>query len=374
VIDSFTEGDAIDFRSSIRSFLQARWSISAVRDGLGDEAARYDSLCRAAAQQLGLQAVAIPENLGGAGYGLAQVVLVAEELGAALADLSFLSSAVMSTQILLHVGDEQSQQMLLPHIAEGTTRIAAACAERDWFQGLGSPETTAYASGRDTWTLNGRKDLVLDGQHADRLLVTARTQRGTSLFLVEHDGPGVGVEALPTVDLTRHFAKVRFDNASGRLVGTEGEAGAGLTRATSATLIALAAEQVGGARQSLDQTLEYLTLRTAFGRQLGSFQALKHRCATLLIEIEAARALVEVAANAADRGDWIDASRLASLAKVSASEAFTHASGEMVQLHGGIGFTWEHDAHLYFKRARASQYLFGTPHEHGERALVGAGL
>jgi alkylation response protein AidB-like acyl-CoA dehydrogenase len=246
-------------------------------------------------------------------------------------------------------------------------------AERGWEQGLLAPETSALPAAGG-WQVTGGKALVLDGLTADLFLVTARTLRGVALFAVDGDAAGIERVAEPALDLTRKQARVTFARTPARLVGREGGAEPGLVRAWDVMLAALAAEQVGGAQRCLEMIVEYLKVRVQFGRLLGSFQALKHRCANLVVEIDSARALAGAAAVAADEEDWPRLATLAALAKADCSEVFAHASAENVQLHGGIGFTWEHDAHLYFKRARASQYLFGEPSRYRERAAVSMGL
>jgi alkylation response protein AidB-like acyl-CoA dehydrogenase len=215
---------------------------------------------------------------------------------------------------------------------------------------------------------------VLDGGTADLILVTASTLRGVGLFAVDGSAPGLARAAQPVLDLTRKQAHVTFADTPARLVGVEGEAPAALARATDLSISALAAEQVGGAQRCLEMIVDYLKVRVQFGRLLGSFQALKHRCADLVVEIESARAIAAAAAEAAAAGDWSRLSTFAALAKADCSEAFAHASAENIQLHGGIGYTWEHDAHLYFKRARASQYLFGEPSRYREQAAFSFGL
>jgi alkylation response protein AidB-like acyl-CoA dehydrogenase len=361
-------------RESVRGFL-ARRSPSAEVRRLMDTEQGFDPVVWAElAEQLGLPALAIDEEYGGAGYGPVEQGVVLEEAGRALCCLPYFSTAVLAAQVLQQVADQAAKRDLLPGIASGLTRATAAFAERSWYQGLRHPETTALTGGGGTWVLNGHKTLVLDGHTADLLLVTAATRRGTSLFAVDATEVGVRRTVLPVLDLTRKQADVTMVNVRGRLVGIEGSVVDGLTRATDLALIGLAAEQVGGADRCLQMIVEYLKVRTQFGRLLGSFQALKHRCADLAVQVHSARALADAAAAAAANQDWPQVSVLASLAKATCSEVYAHASAENVQLHGGIGFTWEHDAHLHFKRARTAQYLFGEPSYHRERAAQGIGL
>jgi alkylation response protein AidB-like acyl-CoA dehydrogenase len=370
----FTEADLADFRQSVRGFLSARSPVTEVRRLMETGSGFDEAVWAEMAGQLGLQGLTIPEEYGGTGFGMAQQSIVLEELGRTLACLPYFSSIVLGANAIMQVGGDEAKEKYLPGLADGTIRAAAAFSERTWAQGTYTPEASAYASRAGQWKINGRKSLVIDGLTANLLLVTARTQLGTSLFAVDASAAGVQRTAVPVIDLTRKHADITFDQASGWLVGAEGAAAGPLARVADLALIALAAEQVGGADRCLEITLEYLKVREAFGRLLGSFQALKHRCADMMIAIQSGQALSDAAADAVDNEDWQQASVLAALAKATCSEMYAHVTAETVQMHGGIGFTWEHDAHLYFKRARTSQYLFGAPAYYRERALEKIGV
>ncbi|CAB4853161.1 unannotated protein [freshwater metagenome] len=206
---------------------------------------------------------------------------------------------------------------------------------------------------------------VLDGHTADLVIVAARTGKGVSLFAVEGGAAGLTRTALSTMDQTRKQAKLEFANVAGTLIGTEGEGWTVLSRVLDLAAVGLAAEQVGGAQKVLEMAVEYAKVRVQFGRPIGSFQAIKHKCADMLLEVESAK-------SAAYYGMWCAAElndelpSVASLAKAYCSEAYFHATAENIQIHGGIGFTWEHPAHLYFKRAKSSELLFGDPTYHRE--------
>jgi alkylation response protein AidB-like acyl-CoA dehydrogenase len=271
---------------------------------------------------------------------------------------------VLAGNTLLHCRDEEAKTALLPGIAAGTTRATLAFTEPNgrWDQ-LGI-EATAVAYG-DRWKISGIKSFVLDGHTADLILVAACTPAGVSLFSVEGTAPGLTRTPLATMDQTRKQARLEFDSVPGRLLGTEGSGWDVVSQVLDLAAVALAAEQVGGAQMCLDMSVEYAKTRIQFGRPIGSFQAIKHKCADMLLEVESAKSAAYYAAwCASELNDEL--ASMACLAKAYCSEAFFHASAENIQIHGGIGFTWEHPAHLYFKRAKSSELLFGDPTYHRE--------
>jgi alkylation response protein AidB-like acyl-CoA dehydrogenase len=219
------------------------------------------------------------------------------------------------------------------------------------------------------WRLDGHKSFVVDGLVADTLVVAARTESGVGLFVVDGDAPGVTRTALATVDQTRKQARIELAATPGRRVGDESEFD--LVLDLAATL--LAAEQVGGAGRCLEMTVDHVRRREQFGRPIGTFQAVQHRCADMLLELESARAASAWATDAASR-ELDDLPSAAAAAKVTCSEAFVFVATETIHLHGALGFTWDHDAHLYFKRARSSRLLFGDPRFHRERLFRRLGL
>jgi alkylation response protein AidB-like acyl-CoA dehydrogenase len=365
--------DLDEIRASVRGFLARYGDMKAVRRAMDTAEGFDESLWSSAAEQLGLQALVIPDAFGGAGLSLVEQGLAMEELGRSLAVGPFLSSSVLVTHTVLQSSDASVKEDLLPALAAGEIHAAAALAERTWEQGVERPGVMAYALG-DGWRLTGAKHQVLDGHTADVLLVSAATPNGTSLFLVDGDAAGVSRRAVPVVDLTRKLAVVEFDSTPARLVGLEGDAGPVLRRGIDLSVAALAAEQVGVAEKALEITVEYLKIRSQFGRPLASFQALKHRAADMLVDIETARAVTGAALLAGAEERWNDLGRLAALAKARSWDVLDHVSAEAVQLHGGVGFTWEFDPHLYFKRARGNQFLFGDLTTYRERAAASIGL
>jgi alkylation response protein AidB-like acyl-CoA dehydrogenase len=315
--------------------------------------------------ELGLTALAIPEEYGGLGYGLLEVSIALEEMGRALLCAPYLSSCLAATALVTS-GDARAQADLLPGIAAGTTLTTLAYMETPHHWAGRNPSTRARRVG-DSYELDGRKRYVLDGAIAEVALVLAATDDGPGLFAVETAAEGVSRSASPTMDLTRRLAEMTFDGAPARLVGGAGEAMATLSATLDVAAAALAAEQVGGAQRVLEMSVEYAKMRVQFGRPIGSFQAIKHKCADMFLAVESARAASHHAAwTAVD--DPAAFPVAASLAKAHCSTAFATAAAENIQIHGGIGFTWEHPAHLYFKRAKSGELLFGDPVYH--RGLI----
>jgi alkylation response protein AidB-like acyl-CoA dehydrogenase len=376
-----------ELRASVRRFLADKAPLPRVRALMETEDGTDQAVWRQAGEQLGLQGLAIPEAYGGAGFTFAEQAVVLEEFGAALYGGPYLASAVLAANALLASQDEGARRDLLPGIADGSTIATLAFTEDDGSWDPAASRLTAVKSG-DGWQLTGHKSFVLDGHGATLILVAARTSAGLSLFAVDavpgNTVPGNTVPgntgtagltrvSLPTLDQTRKLARLEFTDVAGRLIGSPGDAAAVLGHVLDVAAIALAAEQLGGAQRALDMTVEYGKIRHQFGRPIGSFQAIKHRCADLLLEVESLRSAVGYAA-AAVAGSPAEVPVLAPLVKAYASDAYFHVAAESIQIHGGIGFTWEHDAHLYFKRAKASELLLGDGAYHRERLATRIGL
>ena len=361
-----------ELRSSVRRFLADRAPISAVRELMETTDGLDPAVWRQAGEQLGLQGIAIPEEYGGAGFSFAEQAIVLEELGAALYGGPYLASAVLAATALLTSSDEGAKKSYLPGIASGELIATLAFTEEDGSWDAGAVRLAAIRDG-DGWRLDGRKSFVLDGHTAGLILVVARTGDELSLFAVAADAGGLTRAALPTLDQTRKLARLDFVSVPAQLVGSVGDGAAVLSRVLDVAAIAQAAEQLGGAQRALDMAVDYLKVRHQFGRPIGSFQALKHRCADLLLEVESLRSAVQYAAAAvAENSDEIPV--VASLVKAYASDVYFHVAAENIQLHGGIGFTWEHDAHLYFKRAKASELFLGDANYHREHLAGRIGL
>jgi alkylation response protein AidB-like acyl-CoA dehydrogenase len=361
-----------ELRASVRRFLADRAPLPRVRELMETDDGTDRAVWTQAGQQLGLQGLAIPEAYGGAGFSFAEQAIVLEEFGAALYSGPFLASAVLAATALLASPDESARQQLLPGIAAGETIATLAFTEDDGSWDPGSIKLAAVEEG-ESWKLGGHKSFVLDGATAGLLLVVAATDGGRSLFAVDADTSGLTRTVLPTLDQTRKLARLEFTAVTAQLIGSLGDADAVLDRTLDVAAIALAAEQLGGAQRALDMAVEYAKIRHQFGRPIGSFQAIKHRCADLLLEVESLRSAVGYAAAAvADDSEEIPA--LASLLKAYASETYFHVAAENIQIHGGIGFTWEHDAHLYFKRAKSTQLFLGDGNYHRDRLATRIGL
>ena len=369
-----------ELRNSVRRFLAERAPLTRVRELMETADGIDPAVWRQASTQLGLPGIAVPEEYGGAGFSFAEQAIVLEELGAALFTGPYLASAVLAATALLSSDDEEARKDLLPGIAAGETVATLAFTEDG---GSWDPASIRLAATADDigWRLDGHKSFVLDGHTADLILAVAAvgTDGKLSLFAVNAvnavDAGAIGLtrHALPTLDQTRKLARLAFDGTPARLVGEPGAARAVLDRTLDVAAIALAAEQLGGAQRAFDMAVEYAKVRQQFGRPIGSFQAIKHRCADLLLEVESLRSAVGYAAAAVAAGST-EVPVLAPLLKAYASEVYSHVAGENIQIHGGIGFTWEHDAHLYLKRAKASELFLGDASYHRDRLATRIGL
>ena len=360
-------------RGIVKRFLDERSPEGEVRRLMETEDGYDADVWAQMADQLGLQGLAIPEELGGSGYGFLELTVVMEEMGRRLPCLPFFSTAVLGTMTLLHAGDDALAKEHLPAIAAGDRLATLALLEEGGSWRPDDVALSATTSGDGGWMLNGTKTHVIDGHVADLILVVGRTPAGVSLFAVEPGAEGVERTALVPMDLTRKQATLTFRATPAKLVGQEGAAAPVVDRVLQLAAVALAAEQVGGALECLEMSVAYAKQRIQFGRPIGSFQAVKHKCADMLVEVESARSAAYYAGWAAATLDD-DLPIAAAMAKAYCSDAFTHCAAENIQIHGGIGFTWEHPAHLYFKRAKTSELLFGDPAAHRERLAELLGL
>jgi alkylation response protein AidB-like acyl-CoA dehydrogenase len=353
-----------ELRTAVRRFLAEKSPETEVRR-LMDTTEGYDpAVWSQMADQLGLQSLTIPEEFGGSGFTYVELLVVLEEMGAALLCAPFFSSVALAANALLTSGDDEAKKSYLPGIASGQTIATLAITEDNGKWDFGGIELAATKKG-DGWVLDGHKMFVIDGHVANLIVVAARTSAGVTLFAVEGDAAGLTRTPLPTMDQTRKQARLEFSGTPATLIGTDGGAEAGLSKTLDLAAVALAAEQVGGAQHVLDASVEYAKTRIQFGRPIGSFQAIKHKCADMLLEVESAKSAAYYAAWAAAE-DSDELPVVASLAKSYCSEAYFHSAAENIQIHGGIGFTWEHPAHLYFKRAKSSELLLGDPSYHRE--------
>jgi alkylation response protein AidB-like acyl-CoA dehydrogenase len=360
---AFTE-EHDELRATIRAFLAEHCDEAAVRAQMASERGFDPEVWTLLAEQLGLAGLIVPEAHGGAGMGYVELLIAMEEMGRALLCAPYLGTAVLSTNALLLCADEATQKELLAEIAAGRKVVSVAHAEPNGRWDVAGITLRARAKG-DGFELDGTKAWVLDGHVADTLLIAARTDDGLGLFRVDARAEGLSRALVPSLDTTRKLATVELAATPARLV-SRGDQTANLERAIALTVAALAAEQVGGAQRCLEMATDYAKTRLQFGRPIGSYQAIKHKCADMLVSVEFAKSAAYAACFAAadDASDLLEA---AALAKAYCSEAYFKVAAENIQIHGGMGFTWEHPAHLYFKRAKASDLLFGDAAHHRER-------
>ena len=369
-----------ELRAAARAFLSDHSSSEAVRRAMASDLGFDAELWKRIGHDLGWTSVHIPEAYGGSGLGYVELVALLEVMGEWLLCAPFFSSVCLAANAILAAAGESQKSEWLPGIAAGRTIAALAFDEAAPHGARFACEATARRDGGD-YVLSGRKRFVLDGHCAELLVVAARSpgsrgQDGVSLFAVPAAAAGLERRALPTMDSTRRLADVELRDVrvpvSARL-GDEGSGAAALARALDLAAVALAAEQVGGAQRCLDMAVGHAKERIQFGRPIGSFQAIKHTCADMMVAVESARSAAYYAGCvAAEGGD--DLARVASLAKAWCSEAYFRCAADALQVHGGVGFTWEYDVHLHLKRARAGESFLGLPAWHRERVARSLGL
>jgi alkylation response protein AidB-like acyl-CoA dehydrogenase len=356
-------------RASAREFLTKQCPASYVRQMMEAEDAWDQAFWRKLAE-MGWTGLGIPEAYGGVGTFL-DLVVVLEEAGRALLPGPFFSTMGMAVPTLLECGSEAQKREVLTAIAGGDARATVALTEPSGRWDADGVSLSAHQAG-DGWRLDGIKLFVPDAGVADHMIVAARTrgsgEQGVTLFLVSGRPDGMTVSALRTMDMTRRWYEVRFEGVqvpASAVVGTVDEGWAPLRRALDWAAAGLCAEMVGGAQHVLDTSVEYAKTRQQFGKPIGIYQAVSHKLADMLLETESARSATYYAAWAVD-ADAPDRSLAASMAKAYTSDAYRRAAGNGIQVHGGIGFTWEHDMHLYFKRAKASEVTLGDATYHRE--------
>jgi alkylation response protein AidB-like acyl-CoA dehydrogenase len=374
---TFTE-EQEELRHSVRAFLEDQSPEDAVREQMDSESGYDPKVWSQMAEQMGLQSVIIPEEYGGAGFGHVELTIVLEEMGRALLCAPYFSTVVLAGNAILESGDEIAKRSLLPGIATGETKATLALIGPSGVWDASGVEVTASkTSGASdeagAYRLTGESMFVLDGHIADLILVVARTEGGVSLFHLESEAAGLTRTPLSTLDQTRKMARLSFDGTPASRLGPENGGWEIIERVLDLAAVGLAAEQVGGAQFVLDMAVQYAKDRVQFGRPIGSFQAIKHKCADMLVDVESAKTAAYFAAQCAQESrDELPPN--ASLAKAFCSEAYFRVASENIQIHGGIGFTWEHPAHLYFKRAKSSQLLFGDPAHHREQLAQRVGF
>ncbi|HEY3241145.1 MAG TPA: acyl-CoA dehydrogenase family protein [Acidimicrobiia bacterium] len=359
-----------ELRRSVRRFLEGKSPIAEVRRLMETTEGYDEAVWAQMGKELGLQSLHIPEEYGGQGYSFVELVVVLEEMGRALLCAPYYASVCLAANAILNAGTEEEKQALLPQIASGDTIATLAFTEPNGRWDASGITMEASSDGSGGSTLSGTKMFVLDGHTASLVVVAARRAGsegtdGISFFAVDGGAEGLTRTPLPTMDQTRKQAKLEFSGVPAKLLGEEGVGWAALSKTLDQAALCLCAEMVGGAQRVLDMSVEYAKVRIQFGRPIGSFQAIKHKCADMLLEVESAKSAAYYAGwAAAEDNDELPV--VASLAKAYCSDAYFHAAAENIQIHGGIGFTWEHDAHLYFKRAKSSEILLGDATYHRE--------
>jgi alkylation response protein AidB-like acyl-CoA dehydrogenase len=369
-----------ELRRAARHFLEVESSEARVRAAMETETGYDPRVWKQLSEELAWTALTIPEAYGGLGLSYLDLHPLMEEMGRALLCAPFFSTICLGANALLVGGSDAQKDRYLPSIAAGETTVALAHAEKNLAQGADAIEAT-YSKRGDGYVLRGSKHYVVDGHTSDLIIVTARAEgsrgsEGICSFVVPGDAAGLTRTWTPSMDQTRRLATIVLDGvkvAADACVGAEGDAWHSCERTLDLARIALAAEQVGAAEMCLDMSVEYAKVRHQFGRPIGSFQAIKHKCADMLTMVESARSAAFHASAVAGQ-DEVDLSEAASSAKAFCSDAFFHCAAENIQIHGGIGFTWEHPAHMYFKRAKASEVLLGDPAFHRERVAHRMGL
>jgi alkylation response protein AidB-like acyl-CoA dehydrogenase len=355
-------------RDSARSFLAEHAGPQQVRAAMAARGGYDAALWQQMAGELGWSGLAIPECFGGAGLGWVELCILQEEQGRCLVPSPFFATVAVAAPLVEEAGTEAQRRELLGRIAAGKVRIACALTGPQGHAGVAGVSAVLRPAAGPGFILEGTSDFVIHAASADLLLVLARAPGslggdGLSIAMVRPGAPGVTITPHVMLDLTRPMSRVTLSGVAvthEQLLGAPGAAGAAISRGLQRAQIALAAEALGGAERVLEMTVEFVKQREQFGRPIGSFQALKHRLADMMVQVEAARSASWYAACVADE-QGAELAEAAAIAKSYCCDAFYECAASAIQLHGGIGFTWEHDAHLYFKRARASATLLGSP-------------
>jgi len=368
---SFTS-EQQEYRAVLRRYFEDSSPTSEVRRLMATEQGWERERWRDLNTQLGLCGVHVPEPYGGQGFGMVELGIVVEEMGRALVCAPYFASAVLATTAIMNAATKAQKDALLPPLVLGESVATLAFSEPNGRWDAGGVETTATEAG-GVFRLDGVKSFVLDGCAADLVVVLAREpgstgEEGLSFFTVPGDAAGLTRRTLKALDPTRKLARLEFQAVEAELLGERGAAAAPLAKTLTWAAVALASEMVGGADKLRESALDYANLRMQFGRPIASFQSMKHKQADMLLEVELAKSAAYYAAEAAAE-DAADLAALASLAKAAASEAYLQTAIHTIQIHGGIGFTWDNDTHLWFKRAKSSEVFLGDPTWHRERLM-----
>ncbi len=355
----FTE-DQHQFRDVVAKFLSEKSTPGVVRQLMASETGFDPGVWQQMCVELGLSGIHIPEVYGGAGFGATELGITTEEMGRYLYCGPFFSSPVMAGYGVLIGADDKYKAEYLPDIASGSCIASLVLDDLNSPAGLGSQLQVSGSS------LSGAANLVLDAHNADLLVIVANSASGRGLFVTSPKTTGIVISPQQALDPTRKLNRVEFQKVAVEKIGDLTPQA--LTSIWQHICVALAHEMIGGAQHLLDSTVEYTKMRVQFGRPIGSFQSLKHRCADLLMELEFARAATHHAAHYLDGGEG--EAYLPNMVKAMASDVYMNAARTAIQLRGGIGFTWEDDTHLWFKRAKSSEVFMGSPYLHREQMMT----
>ncbi len=355
--------------TTVRDFLEATVDMDTVREASLTENA-FNREAWGGLVEMGLVGLHIPEQYGGAGFSFIETAIVFEELGRRVVPVPLLSS-IMASAAILAAGSESQKEMLVPPIASGESTATLAV-----FEHAHDLDACATVANRveNGWSLTGTKRYVTDAPNADQFVVVASTDEGTRLFVVDASTAGVTIAPTPSLDATRPLGELGLEDVhvDSDACLSESDTTAAIRKALDVGVVALAQEQAGGAQRCLEMSVEYAKSRYQFGRAIGSFQAVKHMCADMLVAAEHAKSVATHAARTIDDAD--ESAISVPLAKSVCSDAYIKAAGDTIQIHGGIGFTWEHDAHLYFKRAKSTALLLGSVNSYRDRLADAIGI
>ncbi len=359
--------DQEDLRQAVRRVMDERASDPQRRTAY-ESATGYDpDLWTLLTRSMGLAGLAVEERFGGSGAGMVELCVVLSEMGRVALSSPYFATAVLSATAITHSGDEDTMSELLPRISQGDLIAAFAYLDVDH-----KSVTRAERNGAG-WVLHGQKRLVIDGAVAQTLIVLAETRQGPTFFILRADDAAVTRTPTVTLDPTRRLARIELSGALATPLGSLGSGATLLAEVLDAARIALAAENVGGATRCLEMSVEHALSREQFGRPIGSFQAVKHLCADMLVDVQSARAAVDYAAWAFDENaDEVPV--VAPLTAAVATDTYLSVTKRTIQVHGGMGFTWEHPAHYYFKRAKSGALLFGSAQAHRQVLADRVGL
>lgn len=363
-IDLVVTDEQQQLRDSLRRLLADKASLATARPAM-ESGSGFDRGLWAQMAELGLPALLVPEGHGGLGQGASETTVVFEEMGRALYHGPLLATVALATNALLVSGDQAAQADLLPGVASGQTIATLATSD--------GSEPVVATPNEDGWTLRGVKTFVVDGMAADLIVVTAATAPGAGLFAVDAASTALSRRSLSALDLSRPLAEITFSGTPARLVGAEGAAEATMADVEDRLAITVAAEAVGGMRACLDLSVEHAKARKQFGVPIGSFQAVAHTCVDMLRDAELGASAVQYAAAAQDQRAE-DFSLAARVAAAWCGPAYHRVTAQTIHIHGGLGFTWEHHAHLYYRRSRSNEQLFGALRRHRDLVADRVGL